>query len=508
MSLLYRANPRVDVPGEIARVQWIASILALPRHYRWIIPAAAALFEELLFRGAVLLGLGALGSGFGVALAVSTCLFAAGQVALVSTPVQAYVLGTSSVTLGVVGGLLTAATGGILPALALHMSFAGFYTHLSASAGARHHPQETEPVTVNQPSADPAEEEADAGAVVRVDRLTVTYGAFTAVRDVSFRIPPGEVFGLVGPNGAGKTSIVEAVGGLRRPARDGAISVCGHDPRTDREAVTRLVGMQLQESQFPSRARVGELCELYEAIYRAPGASAALLESFGLADRRRSLIADLSGGMRQRLALALAQIGDVRLVVLDELTTGLDPHQRRETWRSVLDLAARGVAVLLTSHAMDEVEALCDRVGVLRAGELVALDAPARLTEAHAARPPSRSTCAPPRTAAGGRPGDRATARLPRADPAARRAGPAGVRRDVPRRLRPHRPPPRGRRAPALRGEPPDADLRGRLPRPGRRHRAQGGGLRWRRCGRSCGSRRAGCCATSPRCSSRWPSRC
>ncbi|MFJ3794211.1 type II CAAX prenyl endopeptidase Rce1 family protein [Kitasatospora sp. NPDC090091] len=137
VSLLYRADPRVDVPGEIARIQWIASILALPRHYRWIIPAAAALFEELLFRGAVLLGLGSLGSGFGVALAVSTCLFAAGQVALVSTPVQAYVLGTSSVTLGVVGGLLTAATGGILPALALHMSFAGFYTHLSASAGAR-----------------------------------------------------------------------------------------------------------------------------------------------------------------------------------------------------------------------------------------------------------------------------------------------------------------------------------------------------------------------------------
>ncbi|MEU6238937.1 ABC transporter ATP-binding protein [Kitasatospora sp. NPDC047058] len=238
-------------------------------------------------------------------------------------------------------------------------------------------------MTVNQPSAVPTVEPDD-GAVVRVDRLTVTYGAFTAVRDVSFRIPPGEVFGLVGPNGAGKTSIVEAVGGLHRPARDGAVSVCGHDPRTDREAVTRLVGMQLQESQFPSRARVGELCELYEAIYRAPGASTALLESFGLADRRRSLIADLSGGMRQRLALALAQIGDVRLVILDELTTGLDPHQRRETWRSVLDLAARGVAVLLTSHAMDEVEALCGRVGVLRAGELVALDPPARLTEAHA----------------------------------------------------------------------------------------------------------------------------
>ncbi|MFJ9643901.1 ABC transporter ATP-binding protein [Streptomyces sp. NPDC101206] len=244
--------------------------------------------------------------------------------------------------------------------------------------------------SAGQPSADPAAAGSHpapgppgGGAVVAVDRLTVAYGTFVAVREVSFRILPGEVFGLIGPNGAGKTSIVEAVGGLR-PVRSGTVTVCGHDPRHDRDAVTRLLGMQLQESQFPSRARVGELCDLYEAIYRAPGSAAALLEAFGLADRRRSLITDLSGGMRQRLALALAQIGDVRLVVLDELTTGLDPHQRRETWRSVLDLAARGVAVLLTSHAMDEVEALCGRVGVLRSGELVALDAPGRLTEAHA----------------------------------------------------------------------------------------------------------------------------
>ncbi|MFE5556584.1 ABC transporter ATP-binding protein [Streptomyces sp. NPDC056544] len=244
-------------------------------------------------------------------------------------------------------------------------------------------------MTTDQPSAEPATAVSQPtpgpghDAVVHADRLTVAYGTFVAVRNVSFRILPGEVFGLIGPNGAGKTSIVEAVGGLR-PVRGGTVTVCGHDPRRDRNAVTRLLGMQLQESQFPSRARVGELCDLYEAIYRAPGSAAALLETFGLAERRRSLIADLSGGMRQRLALALAQIGDVRLVILDELTTGLDPHQRRETWRSVLDLAARGVAVLLTSHAMDEVEALCGRVGVLRSGELVALDAPARLTEAHA----------------------------------------------------------------------------------------------------------------------------
>ncbi|MER6444008.1 CPBP family glutamic-type intramembrane protease [Streptomyces venezuelae] len=133
VSLLYRADPRADVPGEIARIQWIASILALPRACRWIVPAAAALFEEVLFRGVILLGLGALGSGPVFALAFSTCLFATGQIALVSTRTQAYVLGASGLVLGTVGGLLTAATGGVLPALVLHMSFAGFYTNLGAS---------------------------------------------------------------------------------------------------------------------------------------------------------------------------------------------------------------------------------------------------------------------------------------------------------------------------------------------------------------------------------------
>ncbi|MEU4089957.1 ABC transporter ATP-binding protein [Streptomyces aureus] len=221
------------------------------------------------------------------------------------------------------------------------------------------------------------------GPVVRVERLSVAYGSLIAVRDVSFEVGPGEIFGLVGPNGAGKTSITESVGGLRSPLRADSISVCGLDPRRDRRAVSPLIGMQLQESQFPSRTRVGELCSLYEVIYREPGASARLLEAFGLAERRGSLITELSGGMRQRLSLALAQIGDVRLVVLDELTTGLDPDQRRSTWHAVLDLAERGVAVLLTSHSMDEVAALCGRVGVLCDGELIALDTPARLTVAH-----------------------------------------------------------------------------------------------------------------------------
>lgn len=216
--------------------------------------------------------------------------------------------------------------------------------------------------------------------VVAVRRLSITYGSFAAVIDVSFSVAAGQIVGLVGPNGAGKTSIVETVGGLRNAVAGGSVSVFGHDPQRDRKAVSPLIGMQLQDSLFPSRARVSELCEVYEAIYHAPRSAGRLLRKFGLADRRHSLISSLSGGMRQRLALVLSQIGNVRLVILDELTTGLDPEQRRETWRSVLDLAHRGVAVLLTSHYMDEIEALCSQVGVLREGHMVVFDSPSHIT--------------------------------------------------------------------------------------------------------------------------------
>jgi len=215
---------------------------------------------------------------------------------------------------------------------------------------------------------------------VKISNLSIRYGTLDAVRDVSFDVAPGQVVGLVGPNGAGKTSIVETVGGLRNATVAGTVSVFGHDPRRDHKAVSRLVGIQMQDALFPSRARVSELCDLYEAIYNAPGSTGRLLKTFGISDRRQSMISSLSGGMQQRLALVLAQLGKVRLVILDELTSGLDPEQRRETWRAVLDLAERGVAVLLTSHYMDEVEALCSRVGVLREGRLIALGSPDWIT--------------------------------------------------------------------------------------------------------------------------------
>ncbi|MBS2963476.1 CPBP family intramembrane metalloprotease [Actinocrinis puniceicyclus] len=134
ISMLYRARPIVDVPGEIARIRWIASILSLPGSARWAVPAAAAVVEELVFRGAVFVGLGARGGGFALACAVSTAIFTIGQIVLVSTPVQAFVMGTSGLTLGLVGCLLVAATGSILPAVVLHASFAGFYTTVSTGS--------------------------------------------------------------------------------------------------------------------------------------------------------------------------------------------------------------------------------------------------------------------------------------------------------------------------------------------------------------------------------------
>jgi Type II CAAX prenyl endopeptidase Rce1-like len=136
ISFLYRARPKTNIPEEISQIQWISSILALPPHFRWIIPAAAALVEELVFRGAVFMGLGALGSGFWLAWLVSTLLFTLGQIVLVSTPIQGFVMGISSITLGTFGSLLIVVTGSITPAVILHMSFAGFYTNMSSASAA------------------------------------------------------------------------------------------------------------------------------------------------------------------------------------------------------------------------------------------------------------------------------------------------------------------------------------------------------------------------------------
>jgi ABC-2 type transport system ATP-binding protein len=214
--------------------------------------------------------------------------------------------------------------------------------------------------------------------VIAVDDLRVRYGATVAVDGVSLSIRRGEIFGILGPNGAGKTTTVECIGGLRTPD-SGSISVLGLDPRRDRDAVRERLGIQLQSSELPDKLRVGEALELFAAFYPDPADPAQLMEMLGLTEKRTTRFANLSGGQRQRLSIALALIGQPQVAILDELTTGLDPQARRETWKLIESVRDSGVTVVLVTHFMEEAERLCDRVALLHRGRVVVVDSPAAL---------------------------------------------------------------------------------------------------------------------------------
>ncbi|WP_194894642.1 ABC transporter ATP-binding protein [Catenulispora pinisilvae] len=213
---------------------------------------------------------------------------------------------------------------------------------------------------------------------IEVRNLKKTYGDTTAVADVSFEVGEGEIFGILGPNGAGKTTTVECISGLRTPDA-GAVRVLGLDPGLDRENVRQVLGVQLQESQLPAKIQVREALELYASFYREPADVGRLLAQWELTEKATARFGKLSGGQKQRLAVALAMVGNPRVVVLDELTTGLDPHARRTAWEMVEQVRAAGVTVLLVTHFMEEAERLCDRVAIIDAGRVVAVDTPAGL---------------------------------------------------------------------------------------------------------------------------------
>ncbi|MER7458881.1 ABC transporter ATP-binding protein [Micromonospora sp. NPDC126480] len=214
--------------------------------------------------------------------------------------------------------------------------------------------------------------------VIEVTNLHKRYGDVVAADDVSFTVEAGEIFGILGPNGAGKTTTVECVAGLRVPDR-GGVSVLGLDPRRDAARLRQRVGVQLQESQLPDLLRVGEALELYASFYRDPADPAELIERLGLGTKRRTAYKKLSGGQKQRLSIALALVGRPEIAILDELTTGLDPQARRDTWGLVEQVRDSGVTIVLVTHFMEEAERLCDRVAVIDRGRVVALDSPAGL---------------------------------------------------------------------------------------------------------------------------------
>jgi ABC-2 type transport system ATP-binding protein len=222
--------------------------------------------------------------------------------------------------------------------------------------------------------------EASSGpAVIGVRHLRKSYEDTVAVDDVSFTVAEGEIFGILGPNGAGKTTTVECVEGLRRPDGGSQISVLGLDPRRDRAELTQRLGVQLQDSQLPNKLRVGEALRLYSSFYRTPADWHALMDALGLTGKENTAFGKLSGGQKQRLSIALALVGSPQVAVLDELTTGLDPQARRDTWELVEGVRDRGVTIVLVSHFMEEAERLCDRVALFDSGRLVVVDTPAAL---------------------------------------------------------------------------------------------------------------------------------
>ena len=218
-------------------------------------------------------------------------------------------------------------------------------------------------------------------AIINVDRLRKRYGDTVAVSDVSFTVERGEIFGILGPNGAGKTTTVESIAGLRTPD-GGTVRVDGLDPRKHRTEITSLIGVQLQASELPDRIKAREALELYASFYPSPADPAELLERLGLTKVRNTAFAKLSGGQKQRLSIALALIGNPKIAILDELTTGLDPQARRDTWELVKQIRDSGVTIILVTHFMEEAEYLCDRIAIIDAGRVVALDTPAGLVEA------------------------------------------------------------------------------------------------------------------------------
>lgn len=223
------------------------------------------------------------------------------------------------------------------------------------------------------------------GPVLQVEGLHVYYGDFHAVRDVSFDVQAGEIFGFLGPNGAGKTSTLSAIEGLLKP-RSGNITVAGYDVRKQPLYARANMGIQLQATSFQPELTIAEIIRLYAGIYGVEMSKDkidGILQDINLQDAGGKRFGQLSGGQQQRVSLVIATIHDPRLVLLDEPTTGLDPQSRRQLWERIEAIREKGHGVLLTTHSMEEAEAVCDRIAIVDHGRVVAIATPAELVDRH-----------------------------------------------------------------------------------------------------------------------------
>ena len=211
--------------------------------------------------------------------------------------------------------------------------------------------------------------------LIEVTDLRKSYGDRTVLDGITFDVEEGEVFAILGHNGAGKTTTVETVAGLRTPDA-GTVRVFAADPARDRELITQSVGVQLQQATLPDRLRVGEAMQLFASFYRNPRDTGELLDVLGLAEHGNRQVKVLSGGLKQRLSMALALVGSPRVAILYELTTGLDPQARRDVWQLVSEIRDSGVTILLVTHFMEEAERLANRAAIIDHGRVIALDTP------------------------------------------------------------------------------------------------------------------------------------
>ena len=205
---------------------------------------------------------------------------------------------------------------------------------------------------------------------VWVQGLTKSYNGKTVVDHLDLSVPRGTVFGLLGANGAGKSTTIECILGTRQPDT-GTVRLLGQSPNKRRSALFQRIGVQFQEGDYQQEIRVSELCEETACLYKHPADWRTLCMQLGIGDKQNTAVKSLSGGERQRLFIVLALIPQPELVFLDELTTGLDARARRSVWKKLETLKANGLTIFLTSHFMDEVEALCDEICILKKGAAV-----------------------------------------------------------------------------------------------------------------------------------------
>lgn len=205
---------------------------------------------------------------------------------------------------------------------------------------------------------------------IKISGLSKSYAGRKVIENLCISVAAGEVYGLLGANGAGKSTTIECILGTRK-ADSGTVRILGLNPEKNRKQLFEQVGVQFQESNYPDKIKVRELCEETACLYRQPSDYGELLQKFGLADKKDALVSELSGGQKQKLFIVLALIPNPKVVFLDELTTGLDTKARRGVWKSLQELKEQGLTIFLSSHFMDEVEVLCDRIGILKDGGFV-----------------------------------------------------------------------------------------------------------------------------------------